>query len=116
MKSLLSCALLALLPVGAIRADFVRVNGAGFVGRDGKPLAIKGTNLGNWLVPEGCMWRLKGGPESPREIEALVEVLLGPDKAAAFCFADLLQQIALARCTPNRGYIEALGLSVPETK
>ena len=28
------------------------------------------------------------------------------------CFADLLQQIDLAHCTPNRGYIEALGLSV----
>ena len=28
-------------------------------------------------------------------------------------FADLLEQIQLARCQPNRGYIEALGLKVP---
>jgi hypothetical protein len=30
------------------------------------------------------------------------------------CFADLLQQIELAHCTLNRGYIEALGLNVPK--
>ena len=68
----------------AVRADFARVEGPQIVGADGKVLHIKGTNLGNWLVPEGYMWRLKGGPESPREIEALVELLLGPDQAAVF--------------------------------
>jgi hypothetical protein len=28
-------------------------------------------------------------------------------------FADLLRQIEFARCEPNRGYIEALGLKLP---
>lgn len=83
MKTL-TTALCALLLSLSARADFVRVDGPDFVGADGKILRIKGTNLGNWLVPEGYMWRLKGGTESPREIEALVETLLGPDQAAAF--------------------------------
>ncbi|MDB6116145.1 MAG: hypothetical protein JWQ62_3090, partial [Lacunisphaera sp.] len=30
------------------------------------------------------------------------------------CFADLLRQIEFSHATPNRGYIEALGLSVPQ--
>jgi len=34
----------------------------------------------------------------------------------AEAFADLLKQVELAHCEPNRGYIEALGLKVPEKK
>jgi hypothetical protein len=83
MKSFVGI-LLALVLSVSLRADFVRVEGGRFIGRDGKVLSIKGTNLGNWLVPEGYMWRLDGSVQSPREIEGLVELLLGPDKAAAF--------------------------------
>ncbi|SDR67812.1 cellulase family glycosylhydrolase [Opitutus sp. GAS368] len=75
---------LALLLPPALSAQFVRVDGQRFIRPDGSALHIKGTNLGNWLVPEGYMWRLKDGPQSPREIEAMVEVLLGPDQAVAF--------------------------------
>jgi hypothetical protein len=82
MKKISAC-LLALLPL-ALSAQFVRVDGQRFIKPDGSVFHIRGTNLGNWLVPEGYMWRLKDGPQSPREIEALVEVLLGPDRAAAF--------------------------------
>lgn len=76
--------LLALLSALPLSAQFVRVDGRHFVRPDGSVLKMKGTNLGNWLVPEGYMWRFKDGPQSPREIEAMVELLLGPDKAAAF--------------------------------
>ncbi|MDB6165934.1 MAG: glycoside hydrolase family 5 [Lacunisphaera sp.] len=76
--------LLAGLVAGPLGAQDVRVRGVEFVKPDGQVLHLKGTSLGNWLVPEGYMWRFKGGPQSPREIEALVELLLGPDKAAAF--------------------------------
>jgi len=50
----------------------------------GKPLLIRATNLGNWLVPEGYMWLFEGGPQSPGEIRAFVLELLGPEGAAAF--------------------------------
>jgi hypothetical protein len=32
---------------------------------------VRATNLGNWMVPEGCMWLFQGGPQSPGEIRAL---------------------------------------------
>ena len=50
----------------------------------GKPLFLRATNLGNWLVPEGYMWLFEGGPQSPGEIRALVLELLGPEGSAAF--------------------------------
>ena len=77
-------ALLAVVAAAPLCAQFVQVKGTAFVKPDGQTLHLKGTSLGNWLVPEGYMWRFKGGPQSPREIEALVETLLGPDQAAAF--------------------------------
>lgn len=76
--------LLALLLGLPLSARFVRAEGQDFVKPDGQVLHIKGTNLGNWLVPEGYMWRFRDGPQAPREIEAFVELLLGPEKAAAF--------------------------------
>ncbi len=46
---------------------------------------LRGVGLGNWLLPEGYMWKFEHpGPQSPREIEALVEDLVGPDLAATF--------------------------------
>ena len=72
--------LLAVLP---LHAQFVTTKGPDFVAPNGQVLQLKGTNLGNWMVPEGYMWHLKG-PQSPREIEALTEALLGPEKAEAF--------------------------------
>jgi hypothetical protein len=50
----------------------------------GRPLFLRATNLGNWLVPEGYMWLFQGGPQSPGEIRALVLELLGPEGSAAF--------------------------------
>ena len=41
-------------------------------------------NLGNWLEPEGYMFLFKGGPQSPREIEALFNELIGPSAAEDF--------------------------------
>jgi hypothetical protein len=67
------------------RAQFVHTQGKEIVDGAGKPLLLRGTNLGNWLVPEGYMWHLNdGGPESPREIEALVTELIGPQRAHEF--------------------------------
>jgi hypothetical protein len=37
-----------------------------------------------------------------------------PAEHIAECFADLLEQMRFAQCEPNRGYIEALGLTVPK--
>ncbi len=63
--------------------NFISVSGKEIIGPDKKPFLIRGTNLGNWLVPEGYMFKFKS-VNSPRLInEALVEVL-GPEETKIF--------------------------------
>ena len=50
---------------------------------DGKPLLLKGINLGNWLVPEGYMFHFKEA-NSPRLINEVLCELVGPAKAKDF--------------------------------
>ncbi len=65
-------------------AQFAHTRQKDIVDANGKALHLRGTNLGNWMVPEGYMWTFEGGPQSAREIEGLVTELLGPDKAVSF--------------------------------
>src|SRR5713226_7874141 len=74
--------LLALISQGS--AQFAHNDLKRIVDAAGKPLLLRATNLGNWLVPEGYMWLFEGGPQSPGEIRALVLELLGPEGSAAF--------------------------------
>ncbi len=70
-----------------MRASFdgyVHAQDSHLVDGRGRRLLLQGVGLGNWLLPEGYMWRFGEGAESPRQIEALVERLLGPGKAEAF--------------------------------
>lgn len=62
---------------------FVTIDGTTLVGTDGKPFLIKGTNLGNWLNPEGYMFGF-GRTNSPRMINDLLSEMVGPDGAASF--------------------------------
>src|ERR1700741_228384 len=79
---LLLLVLLALVPGAS--AQFAHTDHKQIVDSSGKPLLVRATNLGNWLVPEGYMWLFQGGPQSPSEIRALVLELLGPEGAASF--------------------------------
>ena len=56
---------------------FVRAKNARLVDGAGRDLLLRGVGLGNWMLPEGYMWRFGPGAESPREIEWLTERLLG---------------------------------------
>ena len=70
----------------SLRAEsgYVHADGKFLVDAAGHKLILRGTNLGNWLVQEGYMFRLEGGPQSAREIEAMVNELIGPTDAAQF--------------------------------
>jgi endoglucanase len=70
-------------PVAAAPADFIHAQGARLVDGHGADFAIKGINLGNWLVPEGYMFKFKHAL-SPSEIDGLFETLLGTEGAARF--------------------------------
>ena len=63
---------------------FVRPQGKTLVDPDGTPLRLRGINLGNWLEAEGYMFLFEDGPQSPREIEAFFNELVGPTEAEAF--------------------------------
>jgi len=47
------------------QSKFVTVRGKEFISPAGKPLLLKGINLGNWLLPEGYMFKFKSA-NSPR--------------------------------------------------
>ncbi|WP_263351461.1 glycoside hydrolase family 5 protein [Acidicapsa acidisoli] len=66
------------------QSRFVHADGKFLADAHGHKLILRGTNLGNWLVQEGYMFRLEHGPQSAREIEAIVNELIGPTDAAKF--------------------------------
>lgn len=62
---------------------FVRVSGTDLVAPDGSKLFIRGTNLGNWLNPEGYMFGFEK-TNSPHYIDRMFCELVGPDATAEF--------------------------------
>lgn len=50
----------------------------------GDEVVLAGVGLGNWLLPEGYMWRMPDDIDSPRRIEAAVAAAVGPDRAEHF--------------------------------
>lgn len=64
-------------------SGFVTVKGKDLIDPSGFPLLLRGINLGNWLVPEGYMFKLDSAT-SPRLINGVLTELVGPDDARAF--------------------------------
>lgn len=62
---------------------FVGVCGPDLISPEGERLFIVGTNLGNWLNPEGYMFGFRR-TNSPRKIDELFRELVGPDATDAF--------------------------------
>ena len=65
------------------KSDFVQVDGPDLIKPDGTKLYIVGTNLGNWLNPEGYMFGFQR-MNSPRLINEVFSELVGPYKTAEF--------------------------------
>jgi hypothetical protein len=61
----------------------VRIEGKRFIAPDGGTLQIKGISLGNWLMPEGYMFKFEVA-KSPRQIYGAFDRLLGASRAAFF--------------------------------
>lgn len=74
----------ALLAGAHAQSRFVHTEGKYLVAPDGKRLLLRGINLGNWMEAEGYMFHFEGGPQSPHEIEAFFNELVGPTEAASF--------------------------------
>lgn len=65
------------------KTGFVQVHGPNLIKPDGSQLFIIGTNLGNWLNPEGYMFGF-GRTNAPRQINDLFCELVGPEFTADF--------------------------------
>ena len=81
---LLGIILLSLGPsVASGQSRFVATRGKELASPDGKPLLLRGINLGNWLLPEGYMLKFKT-TNSPRLIQTAISELVGEDEARQF--------------------------------
>ena len=65
------------------RGKFVHVKGPNLIKPNGEKLFIQGTNLGNWLNPEGYMFGLQK-TNSAWMIDLMIKEMVGPDAAADF--------------------------------
>jgi len=63
---------------------FLRVEGPNLIKPDGEKFFIQGTNLGNWLNPEGYMFLFDAEASSYRQINEAFCELVGPDFTKEF--------------------------------
>jgi di/tricarboxylate transporter len=61
----------------------VTTRGKDVVSPNGKTLLLKGINLGNWLLPEGYMFKFKTA-NSPRLINTVINQLVGEEEGRRF--------------------------------
>src|SRR5580765_1286192 len=83
MRLLVALLLLVVSFAPAAAQPLVRTEGKTFVAPDGSTLLIKGISLGNWLMPEGYMFKFEVA-KAPRQIYGAFERLLGPGRAKVF--------------------------------
>jgi len=65
------------------QSRFVTTRGKDVISPDGKPLLLKGIGLGNWLLPEGYMFKFDTA-NSPRLINTVINQLVGEDEGRQF--------------------------------
>ena len=86
-RQALACVMLLLILLACTSTNaqsrYVTTRGKAIVSADGKPLLLKGINLGNWLLPEGYMFKFKT-TNSPRLIQTAINELIDQDEARQF--------------------------------
>ena len=74
---------------------YVYVDGKNIYSPEGERLHLKGVNLGNWLLPEGYMFKLRNC-NSPRKIDQAIRELIGNSATTTFWDAFLENHITEA--------------------
>ncbi len=83
LKKLIFLALLGI--AGSVSAQtFLHTDGMNIVDESGKKVLLRGVGLGNWMLPEGYMWKFGENGDRPRKIEKIVVQYIGEQKAAQF--------------------------------
>ena len=70
--------------VGAIPLTFLHASSQSIVNENKEKVMLRGVGLGNWMLPEGYMWKFGDEADRPRRIEKLVDDLIGPEQADRF--------------------------------
>ncbi|MBS1530181.1 MAG: cellulase family glycosylhydrolase [Bacteroidetes bacterium] len=106
-NSLLVLFLTVLLPF-CLKAQqgFISTKGKEIVTPNGKPFMMRGTNLGNWLMPEGYMFKFSK-TNSPKLIAEAIAELIGPDEAKRFW--QKYQDSYITR--PDIHYLKTIGVN-----
>jgi len=63
---------------------FLHASGRDIVNERNEKVRLRGVGLGNWMLPEGYMWKFGGAGDRPRRIEKIVSDLIGPEAADRF--------------------------------
>src|ERR1043165_383068 len=87
--------MLVLTLVAHAQKKFIYAEGKNLMLPNGKAFIMRGTNLGNWLVPEGYMFKLKD-VNSPRMINQTFNELIGPSATDSFWKSYLNSYVTLA--------------------
>jgi aryl-phospho-beta-D-glucosidase BglC (GH1 family) len=64
--------------------SFLRTRGQDVINEKGEKVLLRGVGLGNWMLPEGYMWKFGNQADRPRRIEKLVSDLIGAENAKRF--------------------------------
>lgn len=83
MKKLLIYFFLMMPLLVSAQQKFVHTRGQQIYTPEGKPFLMKGTNLGNWLLPEGYMFKFDK-VNAPWMIEQVLLELIGPSASTRF--------------------------------
>jgi endoglucanase len=85
-SGLLIAFLLIWMAMGADAAPvtFLRTQGLDIVNENNEKVLLRGVGLGNWMLPEGYMWKFGDAGDRPRKIEKLVNELIGPENGKRF--------------------------------
>lgn len=86
--------------------NFVFTSGKNLMLPDGRPFIMRGTNLGNWLVPEGYMFKFSD-VNSPRMINQALTELIGPSALDSFWTTYLNSYITAA----DIHYLKSIGVN-----
>ena len=63
---------------------FLHTRGHDMVDEQGQKVLLRGVGLGNYLLPEGYMWKFGEAGDRPRKIETMVSDLIGQEDADRF--------------------------------
>jgi hypothetical protein len=81
---LLMLLLLVLCSQSPDPSEYVRTEGQKIVTGQGEEVFLQTVGLGNWLLPEGYMWKFGKDGDRPRKIEKLVVEMIGEENAKEF--------------------------------